>query len=491
MEKQVFSFIEQNSMIEPGDTVYAAVSGGADSVCLLGILLACRGRFGFNLKTVHVEHGIRGKESLEDAAFVQALCDRENIPVTVITVDAPAYAAEKGLSLEEAARKLRYDAFECCIRSERQKRVLVALAHNREDQAETVLFHLARGSGLKGLAGMQPVRGPYIRPLLCTSRAQIEEYLTSRGLKWRTDSTNLSDVHTRNRIRSRLLPLMEEEVNAKAVAHICETAAQAAEADAYLRSRAARILQTLIKPPAARPDGYPECPVRFVLRLDADGLRRQPSLMQAYILQEAIRIVLRDASLYNMGRAHIRALQELAAAGKTGHADFPGGLAADYAGGELALCLCPPEYTADYAAGTAAGPDTVVISGDGEYRFGEYVFSVRFMSRQELLSSGEDYRAQNRYTKWIACDKIKGTVCLRRRMNGDRIVINAQGGRRKLKDYLIDEKIPAPDRDRLVLLSDDETVLWVVGMRIGENAKITEETGQIMRISCGTDRTGD
>ena len=227
-------FIREERMFSPGDTVLCGVSGGADSLCLLSVLRELSGELSLTLRAIHVEHGIRGEESLEDAAFVEALCGDWEVPLSVVNVDAPGYAASHGVSLEEAARELRYEAFQSAGRdmeekgreaeaSEHRGTVRIAVAHHADDNAETILFQMIRGTGYRGACGMLPVRENICRPLLFVSREEIEDYLRERDISWRTDSTNASMEHSRNRIRYEVMPVLKE-INPKAVLHLCRSA---------------------------------------------------------------------------------------------------------------------------------------------------------------------------------------------------------------------------------------------------------------------------
>ena len=231
--EKIFQTIEHHRMILPGMRILAGVSGGADSVCLLYALKEYRRRVPFSLKAVHVEHGIRGEESLEDARWVEALCREWEIPCRVVRRSVEQLAKEEKLSLEEAGRKARYDAFEEERLAWQADRT--AVAHNRNDQAETVLFRLARGSGLTGLCGIRPVQGKIIRPLLFLSREEIEGILTERKIGWRTDRTNQETAYTRNRIRLEILPALEEQVNERACEHIASAASRFQEVWEYLQ----------------------------------------------------------------------------------------------------------------------------------------------------------------------------------------------------------------------------------------------------------------
>lgn len=196
--------IEKYNMLEEKDVVCAALSGGADSVCLLLNLLEYQKLVPFTLTAMHVHHGIRGKEADRDASFCEELCKRLHIPFILERLDVPSYAGEKGLSMETAARELRYEALE------RRSGGKIATAHTLSDQGETILLNLTRGTGLKGLCGIPPVRGRIIRPLLFTSRKEVEEYLSDRNEKFVFDGTNSSREYSRNKIRLDVIPVLKE-----------------------------------------------------------------------------------------------------------------------------------------------------------------------------------------------------------------------------------------------------------------------------------------
>lgn len=206
--KRITDFISSCSMLQPGTKVLCAVSGGADSVCLLHWLSSHSEELEIEVEAAHFEHGIRGEESVRDMEFVMHLCEEWNIPLTVERALVPAYAGEHSLGIEEAARNLRYDFLYRTARKRGCTRI--ATAHNADDNVETVLFNLARGTGLSGLCGIPPVRDQIVRPLLTTSRREIEEYLSENGLPHVEDSTNENTEYSRNRIRREVVPVLRE-----------------------------------------------------------------------------------------------------------------------------------------------------------------------------------------------------------------------------------------------------------------------------------------
>ena len=205
MIEKVYNFIRENDMLQDGDTVVCGLSGGADSVCLLLSLLKNAEKLNISVEALHINHCLRGIESDRDEQFCRDLCRRLGVPFIAVSCDVKAFAEQNSLSTEEAARKLRYEQFHLFSKGKK-----LATAHNANDNLETVILNLSRGTALKGLAGIPVVRGNIIRPLLVCTRDEIERYLVSVGQDWITDSTNLSDDYTRNKIRHKILPLMQE-----------------------------------------------------------------------------------------------------------------------------------------------------------------------------------------------------------------------------------------------------------------------------------------
>ena len=225
-------------MISPGEAVVAGVSGGADSLCLFRVLVRMSGEMGFLLQVVHVHHGLR-ESAREDLEFVQELCRRENVPCRCVMADAAGMAARWGTGVEEAGRRLRYAAFEetrARLEAETGRPCRIAVAHHREDQAETVLFHLCRGTDLRGARGMLPVSGHIVRPLLRETRADIEAFLTSQGMTWREDETNEDTSYTRNFLRREILPQLKESVNPASAENLARFAGTCAETERFLEA---------------------------------------------------------------------------------------------------------------------------------------------------------------------------------------------------------------------------------------------------------------
>ncbi len=335
-ENQVLAYIRENELLKPGAHVAAGLSGGADSVCLLHVLKDLQRLLKLSLLAVHVHHGIRGPEADRDEAFCRRLAQEWGIGYRAVYVDAPALARREGLSLEEAARQLRYEALRKAAAEWTQDPVLIAVAHHADDQAETILFNMLRGSGLRGIGGMVPARDGIIRPLLGVSRGEILKYLEARGLPYVTDSTNLENDQTRNRLRNEILPALTSGVNARAAEHICSLGRTAREADEFLRSCALEFLEGIEQaeeaPAAARS-----------FRLGQQSLKEKPQILRRYVIIEALRRL--GVPLKDWGELHLQEIDRALFAPKGWHVDLPHGVYAENAYRETFLYRLSPTGT--------------------------------------------------------------------------------------------------------------------------------------------------
>ncbi len=282
-------------MLKGAKKVVAGVSGGADSVFLFLVLEELCKKAGILLEVIHVHHGIRGDEADRDASYVKMLCEGYGISCRMVNRDIVEEAKCRHLTLEEAGRIARYEIFEEEMR--RSSDVRIALAHHKNDAAETLLFNLSRGTGLLGLGSLQPVRGCYIRPLLCLTREEIEAALLKKNVRWCEDSTNREDEAARNRIRHHVLPYLTQEINAQAVSHIAETARIAADASAFIADEAKKRAKFYL---SERDGGC--C-------ISQSMMKKEPRLMQEEIVRIAVAKTLN--TLKDVSSLHIRLILEL------------------------------------------------------------------------------------------------------------------------------------------------------------------------------------
>jgi tRNA(Ile)-lysidine synthase len=253
IENKVFTYMEENHMLSLGDKVVVGVSGGADSVCLLFMLLKWAEKHPLEIVAAHIDHGIR-EEAGEDARFVEGLCRKHGLLYCIKRIDVKEFANINRMSEEEAGRRVRYEAFEHFAAHFGADKI--AVAHNSNDRAETMLFNLFRGSGLTGLGSIRPVRGKIIRPLLCLERHEVEGYLKGRGLAYRSDSTNDLDDYTRNRIRHHILPFVEDCIAVGSVPRMAKTADIILETEDYLEIETGHAYKTCVLLGGKGEEGY-------------------------------------------------------------------------------------------------------------------------------------------------------------------------------------------------------------------------------------------
>lgn len=463
MREKVVAYIRKYHMLEQGGRVVAGVSGGADSVCLLHLLVSLARQFGLKILAVHVHHGLRGEEADRDMEFVRELSKKWEVPCLAVCRDAGAYAREHGLSVEEAGREIRYQAF--YEAAEKMGGARIAVAHHQEDQAETILHNLFRGSGLKGMGGMSPVRGDVIRPLLCVGRREIMDYLKEYGISYCQDSTNNSAEYTRNKLRHRVLPMVCEEINAGAVAHIVAAGERMRQAEAYFEKEAARLLQEYGKWEGGNEGRYRR------VGIPAGTMADFPDILRGYVVMEMIGEL--SKSRKDISSVHVEQILDLI--GKRTGREFalPYGLRA-YKEYDMLWVKTGERERKEQAKMLLNHPS-----------FSTECFPV------SVLREKYQKIPEKKYTKWFDYDRIIQCLEIRTRRPGDYLEINREHGRKKLKNFLIDQKVPARERERIWLLADGSHILWIPGMRISEAYKITEHTTRILKVQlCGGNEDG-
>ena len=443
-EERALKALQGMGIAWEGQGILAAVSGGADSVALLRCLHALRPRLGFRLYAAHLDHGIRGEEARQDAEFVQALCQALGVACHVGRADVPALAAAQGLSLETAARQARYAFLEEAMAHFGAQ--WAALAHHGDDQAETLLLHLFRGSGGRGLCGMEARRGPYIRPFLGLGRQALEEYLKGLGQPWRTDATNLSpDTGLRNRLRLELLPWLAAHVNPRVSSALCRTAELLQADEDYLSAAARQALEE----------------ARLAQGFDREKL----ASLHPALGSRALGLALAEAGAgQDISQRHIQLLSALLSGPTGAHLDLPG-VKADISYG--ALLLTP----AAQAPATPAFCLPLQLTGLTPTPLGDFLAG--------------DYAGpllRDPYTALMDRDKLPpGPLEARTRRPGDRFYPLGAPGRKKLKDFYIDKKAPRALRQGPGIFQGAEA-LFLPGFGISERVKVDGGTRRILRV---------
>lgn len=461
LEQRVMAYCRTHRLFDPGDGVVLGVSGGADSVCLLFMLHRLRMELAISLYVVHVNHRIRS-DAEGDAAYVEQLCRELNIPFTLVEADVQDIARRQGCSTEEAGRQVRYEAFE--REMERRKAQKIAVAHHAGDRAETLLFHLFRGTGLAGLCSIRPMRGPVVRPLLDLERGDIEIYLNNLLVSHCHDSTNDTDAYARNRIRHHILSYAEQEICQGATAHLCRAADIFSEIEDYMEEQIRYAGESCVTGKDGRRD---ICCLTFVAL--------HPAIQKGLLLA-----LLKELSPAHRDMGAQQVEQVLALCKQPGNRklSLPQGICASRCYEHVTL-----ERSGERLPAPAVPCQQIRIpSAPGEsisYQvWGGVLWLRRIENKKNVNLLG------NPYTKWMDCDKIEELLEWRTRRSGDYLEIRTPSGngRKLLKNLFIDEKIPSRERDRIPLLAQGNHILWVAGGRISERCRIDDGTRQIMQI---------
>ena len=477
MIQKVFSYMEKYKMITEHDLVAAGVSGGADSLCLLFMLLEYRKKVPFELVVVHVNHGIR-TEASGDAEFVKEICNRENIPYFLKKEDVSKLAEEEHLSEEEAGRKVRYAAFEEALEIYKKKvsstaigECKIAVAHHQKDVAETVLFHMFRGTGIYGMSGILPVNNHIIRPLLSSSRKEIEEFLVLRGQNWCIDHTNEEDTYTRNKIRHHILEYAEREINERATEHVAKTAGMMASMREYLEYEVAKMMEQITEV------------MEDMVSINIEEMKQYPELLQGQFFLMIIDKL--SPGRKDIGAKHIQDIQELCEKSGTKRIYLPGSLEVVKEYGTLWIKKQKNPSPEDKRCGKVKNNVGSLAEEIQELEAGKsYLLNDGSVLDISLINIA-DFGGieEKKYTKYFDYDKINSRLILRFRQSGDYLTVNDLGQKKSLKEYFINEKVPSSIRAQIPLVADENHILWAIGYRISAYYKVTSETKKIIQMT--------
>jgi tRNA(Ile)-lysidine synthase len=459
LSEKVMRFIKENSMFVKGDKVIVAVSGGPDSTCLLYILNEHKEELGIKLIGAHLNHCLRGDEADIDEEYAKKTCESLNIDFYSEKVDINRIAKQRNLSSEMAGREVRYEFFEeLMIKLDASK---IALAHNANDQAETILMRMMRGTGMEGLIGIKPVRDKiYVRPILHLTRPEIEKYCEKNNINPRIDKSNLETIYARNKVRLDLIPYIEENFNKDII-------------------KTLNRLSDIVK----NDNDYLEAIATKKYREHCD-IGKQSVIMNksAFILHEAIvsrivRSALFDVlhNLYNIEKIHISNIIKLQRqeTGKT--TMLPHNVIAENCYGNIHIYIKTNECI----------ETNIVNNNEYSLKVNEKniihslnkVVEIHIKSKLEL----EEVK-KNDFVKYFDYDMIHEPIILRYRKDGDRFMPLGMKGNRKLKDLFIDLKIPKAQRNEIPLVCFGEDIAWVVGYRTCDKFKISKDTKNILQI---------
>ena len=448
-------YIKKQELLKSGDRVIAGISGGADSMCMLLILLSLKQELDLDIIVAHVNHGIRGEEAKRDAYFVEAFCTDKGLTFELANADIPRIAKETGTTSEEAGRNYRYSFF--CELAEKYRAEKIAVAHNSDDNAETVLFNIFRGSGIGGLKGILPKRSisgkdskyTLIRPVLALSRAEIEEGLKEAGQDFCTDRTNSEDTYARNRLRNTILPMARDNINANVYGHIESLSRQAALVYDFIEQETDKYASCIN--PVTDEDGR-----KTGVSIDIPSLEKLHRVLKQSLIRRAFEMV--SGKLKDVEETHIEAIEDLIN---------------KQSGKRLSL---PYDIIATRVY------DSIILSSEGSFEtldnVSDHGITWEICNRGDLTIE----IPKEQYVKWFDYEKTGDDLEVRTCRDGDYLLIGKEGHKKSLSRFMIDNKIPLQERDKILLLATGSHVLWVVGYRQDESCFVTASTKRVLVV---------
>jgi tRNA(Ile)-lysidine synthase len=476
LEKKVTEFIRRHELFAGAGRILLAVSGGADSTALLHLLVSLRAR-GFldaELVCAHVNHKLRGPASDEDERFVVEQATRSGVRVVARAVDVRAYAGERKLSLETAGRQLRSAALVKMARE--QGCTWVATGHQKNDNAETVVHRLRRGTGFRGLAGIRPRRplgdGLWLaRPLLGVTRDEIVRYLKRHRLPWREDHTNADLTYTRNVIRHRLLPALQQESRRCLVTELSDLAASAGRLYDRIEREAEEARKRLVRPAVTQ------------TALDASQLASLPEMVAIELVRQVL--VNLGCGERDLARQHYQSILCLARQRGVGKSiSLPGGFVARREQKQIVIGPLQPATACRVGLAPPPPPSGLapaIIPIPGRVRYADCEIDAQILERPavELRTTRPD---GGRFREYFDLDRLQQPVVVRPRQAGDRFRPLGWAGEKKVGKFLTTAKVPRARRARILIFADQEKIIWVCPVRISEPVKVTETTRRVLAL---------
>ena len=443
-------YIRRHRLIETGERILVAVSGGADSRVLLDLLAKDRERLKTEIAVAHVNHQLRGSESDGDEEFVTGLARQYDVPVYVERADTAGYAASNKVGIQEAARELRYQFFDRVLLSHGFNKT--ATAHTADDNAETILLNLCRGAGVSGLSGIPPFNEQQrtIRPMLFAQRDDVEGYARSGGLSFRTDSSNAKDVYTRNFIRHSILPEIRKRVNPNIIASLGQTAEVLSELEAFVLSTSREKMEQVVQ---GSDEGW--------LEMSIPGLQDLPGIIRQYTIMHAVQRLSGKRLEFKQVQAVLSLLEA-----QTG-SNIPIGNNYRVIRDRERLVFRRGESNSEFS---------ISVRPNHDYEFPAFRFSSSLAPEREPHQGHDvEYVDAGRLSD---CDLV-----LRNWREGDAFVPLGMSGKKKVSDFLIDEKVPVFEKHSIpVLETEAGEIVWLCGRRIDDRFKISSKTNAILKL---------
>jgi len=467
MIEKIKKAIKKHNMIEMGDLVIVAVSGGPDSISLLKILEMISGEYRLKLITAHLNHGIRGETADREEQFVRQLSQDMGVEFESRKIHVPSLKKATGKSIEEIGREERYRFLaDVAVKHGAQK---IALGHHLHDQAETVIMNFLRGSGTEGLKGMLPVRdGMFVRPLLCVKRKEIFDFLEKQHVTYVMDPSNDSNIYLRNRIRHGLIPELKKQFNPNLEESLVNMAEIFRLEDSFMKSVTDKILNGW---------GIKLFDEKIIIKI-SDLKMQHPSIQNRIIKTILERF---SPSSKGIGFDHIKVILRLIDSDKPGgRANLPFGINARREYDELCICRQTKDDIDSHAmyAREKSGGFFYTVSIPDRVHIEELGMTVTF----ELIQTRQQVMLNEPNRAYMDYEEIILPLSIRPMRPGDRIQPLGMVGTKKIKSFFIDKKYPQGKRKKIPLLVDGESVIWIAGMRLSERVKITNKSRQILKV---------
>jgi tRNA(Ile)-lysidine synthase len=449
-------FNKENKLFKQGETILVGFSGGADSTALLHALLSLRHEFNLHLLSAHVNYHLRGKESEADMKFVKEFCFRHSISLVIREEQI-----KKTSDIENRARTIRFQFFHSLVKDYKINKV--ALGHNKNDLAETMLLHLFRGSGITGMKGIQPKNDNIIRPLLCFSREEIVAYLKGAEVShWRSDSSNENTIYMRNKVRNSLIPWLEENVNQKIIDLLYQNSVIFREADEFLNDSVNRIFKKLLINQQTDE-----------IRLDISKLENRKEVILYYVFRKCLKMLTgKECGFYHN---HLKEISSLLGADGSKMITLPDGIVVLKEYNQLVFQDCSSKNPAI----SEEEESSQVIDITKKF----HIFNKRRILCKRI--SKNDITAEHFIdpdNALIDLDKLSLPLTIGYRKEGDKFIPIGMKGTKKLKDFFIDEKISKFERGKILIFRDQEKIVWIGGLRLDERLKIDEQTKNVLSI---------
>lgn len=464
MKEKIKNYIIEKNMIKKGDKILIALSGGPDSIALTHVLYTLKEYLDIQLFAAHVNHCVRGKEADEDENYAKEFCDKLNIPFFSLRIDINKLAKNKGISTEMAGREVRYEFFNKIKNENNIDKI--ALAHNSNDQAETLLMRIMRGTGIQGLIGIKPVRDEYyIRPILCIDRSKIEEYCQGNNLMPRIDKTNLETIYSRNKVRLELIPYIKNNFNEDIIDTLNRLSDTIEKENDFIEDIASNYFNKHVKMNNGE------------IIIDKDVFLLHEAMITRVIRKALERLT---GDLVNFEKVHIYDMIKLSKQGTGKSINLPKGVLVQNIYGDLVLSFLNKKNinsNKEFKILPHLLNRDILLKGVtlDENVLG-YKISFKLINNKDINLKTENL------TKYFSIDKDIESLVIRSRKDGDRFNPYGMMGTKKLKDIFIDLKIRKDLRDNIPLVLINDKIAWIVGYRVSNTFKVSRNSKNILEI---------